>query len=152
MFLNISIINDFAYNQTLTISGDGAGNQEVNGGDRTSWNTVQESATKYFSFTEPSNNTSYLKFGPNTGIIVNLENYNYSGNPWIFLDINGGGNAIYQISDDTDYVLVTPEDYTSLDSGGNINLRFYPNEPAISDDGSYPEPPTDEGQPNDVIE
>ena len=94
MFLNISVINDFAYNQILTISGDGAGNQEV----------------------------------------------------------NGGGNAIYQMSDDTDYILVTPEDYASLDSGGNINLRFYSNEPAISDDGSYPEPPTDTDQPNDVIE
>lgn len=152
MFFNITIINDFAYNQILTISGDGAGNQEINGGDRASWNTVQESATKYFTFVEPSNNTSYLKFGPSTGIVANLGNSTYESNSWIFLDVNGGGTYLYQLSDDTEYVLVTPDDYSSLDSGGNITLRFYPNEPAISDDGSYPEPPTNEGQPNDVIE
>jgi len=151
MFLNVNIINGFAYNQTLIISGDGVGNQELNGQNQTSWNTVQESATKYFTFNNPSNCTGYLKFGPSIGVIVN-RGYVGNGNEWLFLDANAGGNFVYQISDDTDYMLVTPEDYSTLDDGGNVTLKFYPNEPAVADDGSLPQDPTYVDQPNDQTE
>jgi len=152
MFLNISIINKFAYDQVLTISGDGAGNQDVQGGSQVAWNTVNESATKYFTFTDPANCTGYLKFGPATGIVVNRGYTGGTGNEWLFLDANAGGNYIYQISDDTDYILVTPEDYSTLDDGGNITLKFYSNEPAVADDGSLPQDPTYVDQPNDQTE
>jgi len=149
MFFNINIINGFAYNEILTISGDGAGNQTLNGGMQTSWNTVQESATKYFSFTDPSNCIGFLTFGPATGIIVNRGDLGSSGDQWMCMYASGGGNDYTQQENAEDYILISPEYYSSLESGGNITIKFYPSYVQIATDGSTSPDPTYVDQPND---
>lgn len=105
---------------TLTISGIGPGNQQVESNSQVTWNT-NEDATKSLSWDFPSYCLGTLSFGIGKEVYVDRGDMS-NGNQWMYMNATANSEVFTQ-TENGGSVLLSPEQFIY---GGIITLVFYP--------------------------